>query len=68
MGLGIFLSAVWIFAVPAYADLPLKAMLTIQPEVGYALLTGTVVGTLSTLLKFSLRSHRIMSNVTAGTA
>jgi CubicO group peptidase (beta-lactamase class C family) len=55
--LSVFFTFTWVFIVLYFAEIPLFAMPILQPDLGYTLLLGTVVGLLNAFVKYILKSH-----------
>lgn len=53
---GISLSSIWLFVVPYYMETPLSAMLILQPDLGYALILGSILGIINATIGFWLKS------------
>ena len=47
----------WLFTVPYFAELPLLSMSILQPDLGYALFIGVVIGTLSGFVQYFIKSN-----------
>ena len=61
--INILLAFSWFFAIPYFAEIPLKGMLVLQPDLGYALLIGVIVGVLSSCVQYLLKSNMIKKNL-----
>lgn len=51
LAVGLGMAGIWIVIVPRLANIPLRAMSVLQPDLGYALIIGGVVGMTSSLVK-----------------
>lgn len=56
LALSIIFALVWVIIVPFYAELPLLAMPTMQPDLGYGLIGGAIVGFCSALVQYFIHS------------
>ena len=48
---------IWLFIVPYFAELPLLSMLVLQPDLGYVLFIGVIIGTLSGFVQYFVKSN-----------
>ncbi len=53
---GIVVAFSWLFIVPYFAELPLLALPKLQPDLGYTLFLGVIIGTLSTCVQYFVKS------------
>ena len=53
----------WFFAVPYFAEIPLTGMLVLQPDLGYTLLIGVIVGLSSSCVQYILKSNSKKENL-----
>lgn len=53
--ISISMALIWLFIVPYFAELPLLSMLVLQPDLGYALFAGTILGTLSAFVQYFVK-------------
>lgn len=53
----IFVACSWLFIVPYFAELPLLSLPKLQPDLGYALFIGAIIGTLSGFVKYLIKSN-----------
>ena len=53
----------WFFAVPYFAEIPLAGMLVLQPDLGYTLLVGVIVGVISSCVQYILKSNLKKENL-----
>ncbi len=58
LAVGVLLAGVWMIAVPRLADIPLLAMPVLQPDLGYALLVGGIVGVANSFVKYFVKNRR----------
>ncbi len=56
--LNLCVTFIWLFLVPYFAEIPLLAMLVMQPDLGYTLLIGVIIGLLSGVLKYIIKSNQ----------
>lgn len=56
--LGLVFSLIWIFVIPIFANLPILAMLKLMPDMGYTILIGAVLGSLTTLMNYFIKSYK----------
>ncbi|MGB3530000.1 MAG: serine hydrolase domain-containing protein, partial [Saprospiraceae bacterium] len=55
--ISIFLALSWLFVIPYFAELPLLSMPTLQPDLGYALFIGAIIGTLSGFVQYFIKGN-----------
>lgn len=55
--ISVFVALSWLFIVPYFAELPLLSMLKLQPDLGYVLLIGAIMGTVSSAVKYVIKSN-----------
>lgn len=56
--LGIMVALSWVILVPYFVDLPLPAMLIMQPDFGYILIIGAIISIIDTFIKYFVKSHK----------
>lgn len=47
----------WLFIVPYFANIPLFKLPELQPDLGYGLLVGVIIGTLSKFVQYFIKSN-----------
>lgn len=47
----------WLFIVPYFAELPLLPIAILQPDLGYVLFIGVIIGTLSGFVQYFIKSN-----------
>lgn len=52
----VFMALIWLFLVLYYTEIPLLSMTTLQPDLGYALFIGAIIGTLSGFVQYFIKS------------
>jgi CubicO group peptidase (beta-lactamase class C family) len=62
--LGVAVSCVLLVAVPAWADSPLHALLSYQPDIGYGVIYGAIIFTLSGIIGAFVRSKLPLATAT----
>jgi len=55
--ISVFVAFSWLFIIPYFADLPLLSMPKLQPDLGYALFIGAIIGTLSSFVQYFIKSN-----------
>ncbi len=55
--ISVFWAFSWLFSVPYFAELPLLSMPTLQPDLGYTLIIGAIIGTLSGFVQYFIKSN-----------
>ena len=60
LALNIIFALVWVIIVPLYDELPLLAMPAMQPDLGYGLIGGAIVGFCSALVQYFIKSAASM--------
>jgi len=49
----------WLFIIPYFADLPLLSIPKLQPDLGYALFIGVIIGTISGFVQYFIKAMQI---------
>ncbi len=55
--LNLFVAFIWLFIVPHFAEIPLFVMPIMQPDLGYTLFIGVIIGTLSGFVQYFIKSN-----------
>ncbi|MEO5583291.1 MAG: serine hydrolase, partial [Saprospiraceae bacterium] len=55
--ISVFMAFSWLFIVPYFAELPLLSMPILQPDLGYVLFIGVIIGTLSGFVQYFIKSN-----------
>ena len=61
--LNLLLALGWFFAVPYFVEIPLAGMFVLQPDLGYTLLIGVIVGLSSSCVQYILKSNLKKDNL-----
>ena len=64
---GIAFAVIWIIVVPIFADLPMAAMPLMQPDLGYGLIGGAIVGVCSALVQYFLQGAALLVTLQSNT-
>ncbi len=56
--ISVLITLSWLFIVPYFAELPLLSLPILQPDLGYALFIGVIIGILSGLVQYFIKSNR----------
>lgn len=54
---GLLLAISWLFIIPYFANIPLSKMPELQPDLGYGLIVGSILGVFSTLIQYVVKSN-----------
>ena len=55
--MSVLITLSWLFIVPYFAELPLLSLPILQPDLGYALFMGVIIGILSGLVQYFIKSN-----------
>ena len=56
LSLGLAFSLIWVFLIPVFANIPLSALLKLQPDMGYTILLSAVLGSFSAIVNYFIKS------------
>ena len=57
LALNTIFALIWLIIVPIFAELPLSAMPAMQPDLGYGLIGGAIIGVCSAVVQHILQSQ-----------
>ena len=63
LAFGLLMVAVWLVAVPLYADACLSELLELQPDIGYGIICGALLSAANSLLGALAKSARAPTRV-----
>jgi CubicO group peptidase (beta-lactamase class C family) len=55
---GIFISSIWLIIIPIYMETPLSAMPILQPDLGYTLIFGSILGVVNTVIHYFIKTSQ----------
>ncbi len=65
--LNILLAIMWLVVVPYFANIPLLKMSALQPDLGYGLIIGAILGLCSVVIKYFTKSNIVNSTIAGET-
>lgn len=63
--LSLFLAGIWLVIVPHFGNIPLMKMPALQPDLGYGLIGGAIIGVCAAVVQYFINSN-VISNKTKG--